>query len=291
VSRDWDESEHPRDRRGRFRDKTGGWVEALSDAIGGHPHPVAEGDDLVGTDVDWDGLAGIVRSQSGENFEEYAPDLALDQIYEMQGYHGRPQVMSREQIDDLVARGWTEVWRGVAGRGTSFDQAVERAADFRSGPRHRAGRGIFGNGSYGGDLRVARDYAKFDPVRMRRRRRIGEPLDFDEEDRLFEDPHSGAWGGLLRIALPPDARVIDLDDAKGFYFDEVAQDLSEAQAAIIRIRVEGGPGPTARGLRAQVLADLGRASALRGYDAIRVPGSDGVYYVILNRSILAVQEG
>lgn len=264
----WDEEEHPRDKRGRFREKTGGWVEAVSDALGGAPG--VRGRDLSDSaGVDWDGLAATVVSQSGDNFDETAPDEALGEIYRAQGYHGRPRIVTRAELDGLVAQGWTEVWRGHAGVSTTFEQARERAEQYRSSDRHYPGRGIYGNGSYFGPLETARRYAKFEPGDT-----WGD-LSMEEMDEIFDDPHHPAWAGLTRAALPPDARIIDRWDAMQFYHD--------------RVIGEAGLSPASH---TRVLADLGRASALRGYDAIRVETGNGdeVYYVILNRSILAVQE-
>lgn len=273
----WRESQHPRDRRGRFRDKAGGWVEVVSDAIGtaATGHAPARGRDLHDSpEVDWDGLAAIVASQSGDSFDESAPDDALGLIYEMQGYHGSPRVVSRDEMDRLVASGWTETWRGLVGQvnKTDLQEADRRVAAFLHGPRHRAGRGVYGNGSYAGNLQEASGYAAFDFASTR----ALHGNDFSAVDALYDDPHSGYWHGLVRVALPPDARVVDVGDAMEFYRDIVIGTAGLTSAA-----------------RTHVLADLGRAAALRGYDAIRIPqgwgrGSD--YYVVLNRSILAVQE-
>jgi hypothetical protein len=274
----WDERDHPRDEAGRFRDKTGAWVTAISDAIETRQtgHTPARGRDLTDSgDVDWGGLAEVVRSQSGDNFNEQAPDQALGQIYQAQGYHGRPRVVSREEMDRLVGQGWVEIWRGHAGVATSVEQASERTEMYRSGDQHYPGQGIYGNGSYFGPLRRAREYAKFDVVAFRRDF-PGDSGSFEAADAAFDDPHGPYWHGLTRAVLPPDARVIDKQDAVAFYREHIGRASREERSD-----------------RQWVLADLGRASALRGYDAIRVETGNGdeVYYVVLNRSILVVQEG
>jgi hypothetical protein len=285
----WDERDHPRDEDGRFRDKTGAWVTAVSDAIGTRQtgHTPARGVDLTeAPHVPWDELGAQVRDQSGDKFVERDPDHALDAIYEMQGYHGRPRVASRTEMDELVGSGWVEIWRGHAGSNTTIQEAQQRAEDYRSGDRHRAGRGIFGNGSYFGALSEARNYAKFDHVRYREVYPGTNPEQADAEDLAFDDPDSPYWAGLTRAVLPPDARVIDVADAKQFYLETIGPELDLSAS-------DPRAGMSSRGW---TLADLGRASALRGYDAIRVPASYGAgrggdFYVVLNRSILVVQEG
>jgi hypothetical protein len=282
--RRWNEQDHPRDRRGRFRGKTGGdWAGAIADGIGEAltGHRPARGQDLTRSDqVDWAGLAAQVRAESGDNFIENGPDSVLGRIYEMQGYHGKPRVVSREEMDRLIGDGgYVEMWRGMAGFGATPELSNQRAEEFRSDPSHRPGRGIYGNGSYfAADFDVVRGYARFDDQRADRE--FG-AKNFEAQDQLYFDPHSGYWTGLVRAALPPDARVLNIREAQDWYRQNIAGD---------------GRDRDQWSDRTWVLADEGRAAAMRGYDAIRVPDDYGAgrgsdYYVLLNRSALVVQEG
>lgn len=250
----WDESQHPRHDDGRFKRKgaPGGWVEAISDSMTRGYTP-ARGRDIRGqVDPEWP----VPRGEQGE------PDLALGEIAEMQGFTGRPEVVDRAEMDRRVAAGWPEMWRGVseytvresdnAGSRTRTVSAAENVEQFRSGDYY-PGVGIFGSGTYASvDPQTALGYVSGS---------LG--------DDYANTP------GIARIALRPDARVVDFDELLAQHPDLEAPRRPQDRA---------------------VLQDLGRLAAALGYDAISVRprnkayGDRTMYYVILNRTAVAVQE-
>lgn len=251
----WDESEHPRDGRGRFRDKDaiGGWVEAVSDSMV-RGHVPVRGRDLH------EQFAG--ERPPGIGFGQ--PDPLLGRILAAQGFDGPPEVVTREEMDRRIAAGWPEMWRGVGdvdihrsdetGSRTIRVSAAENAEQFRTGPLY-PGSGVFGNGTY----------ASVNPETA---------LGYSAGTPLGADYHTTP--GLLRIALRPDARVID--------FDELLE-MHPHLAVGYRDEDKGA------------LDDVGRFAAALGYDAIAAQPRnanyrDGriMYYVILNRTAVIVQE-
>lgn len=255
---DWREEQHPRDKRGRFRAKTG-WAQTVSDAIGsgrGEHQPVRAtsiADDL--TPEDWRRLAGLLSSDKWEG-----PDQSLGEIYRMQGFHARPEVVSADELDRRVAAGWARVWRGFGEEG---EGSVEYLRQFREGDQHYPGIGVFGNGTY------------FTSSVAEGVRYASSALDVRDPDR----PES--YPALARAAIRPDARVVEWDP-----------DLKQMSAPYRT----GSYASDQDGPRMDVMHDLGRAAALLGFDVIhtyRVNASTGERrhnYVVLNRSVLAVQE-
>lgn len=271
----WRETDHPRwpagtGQGGRFRGRSG-WAGALARAMsrpGGGGHYVRgrdarnefDPDVLAGKAAD-PGQAGGLGWVAGKRTWG---DPALDEIARVQGFDGPPEVIDRAEMDRRVSAGWIETWRGVGaftdsdtGRTYTDAEAAER---FRSG-EYRSGMGIFGNGYYTTpDGETARNYVGF--------------------QGSYEDPP-----GLLRLAIHPDARVID--------FDELAKQFEHYWQRWQQRRGPLGGGDS----EALVWGDAGRFAAALGYDVIaaqpRNPKMrDGrIYsYVVLNRTAVAVQE-
>lgn len=209
-------------------------------------------------------------------------DEHLVRVGELQGFDGLPQVGSRADLDAAVEAGWLEVWRGVMGSKTK--SAADINAELRTGA-YRPGKGMYGNGYYTSTRRnTGETYRGRDP-------KTDFPanpnaVDFEEAD--FEGeilPDS-----LLRIAIDPNARIIDLEDLQ--------QQMEAASLDAFH--------PAIR----TVLSDPGRFAAAAGYDAIRIRElSDGALYpgwestddpdgvsapqadqlVILNRTVMLIQ--
>lgn len=259
----WREEQHPRDRRGRFSDRPDGWAQAVSDALTG-----MRGQDLRGKlnyDKLYEKLRKVTMTREGSDSRG---DVALGDIYEQQGFHGRPKVVARQEMDRLIQSGHLEMFRGVAESRDGTISSAEYAQQFRLGDEHYPGFGMHGNGSYATTWQMeAQGYS--DP--------------FGEGFRQSTDLKR--WPGVIRIALPPDARIAEVQRLKG----QQAADLNQ-------IRARGDDA------KYNVLADVGRYAAALGYDAIWLgplttrgtklpdapPSRD--HYIILNRSILTVQE-
>ena len=255
----WEESEHPRDRRGRFAGH-GGWAGTVLDALhpGGHRYRPAK--DVL-DEADWDQL-GRDADEGIRNRRFPDGDDHLGVVYDLQGYHGQPQVVSRQEMDQLVAQGAPEIWRGLEEHpgGTP----AEFAESFRSGGYHYPGRGTFGNGTYGATNRD--DALKYSSPREDRGPSPRRASKFDHRQ----------WPGLLRMTLHPDANVVDYEQLVESMGDRLGDDDFESRA------------------RRRFINDPGRFAALTGADAIKIKGSWDTrgqgYYVILNRTAVIVQE-
>jgi len=266
----WDRSEHPRWPKGskppppgaiggRFMPKTGDWAGMVSDRVGRGrgEHERARGRDLreeldyqaIQVEVGRDALFRMGYGYKG------VQDDALVLLYDRQGFHGKPEVLTETEMDARIASGWREAWRGFG----APPGGIEYAEAFRTGDRHYAGIGVTGNGTY----------AAFGP-------------DGAYQALTYTKQPAGGAGpveprALVRIAVPPDARILDHYDI----------------SSIVEVRGDYGIHDPARAARGRVLADDGRLAAAMGYDAIEMADhtDERGVLVIFNRSILAVQEG
>lgn len=181
------------------------------------------------------------------NRKSEAGDVTLSELLKEQGFDGKPRLVSSEEMDALIENGWSESFRGLTDK--------KFTNQFREGDLY-AGFGVYGNGTYsayGGEkaLDIARGYA-------------------------------GVDGGVMRIALSPDAKVIDYRDLYALYDDDWYDKMSE--------QISEATGDVKKQLQAelQLKSSMDKSAILLGYDAIRVPHEQ--YYVILNRTALAVQK-
>jgi 8-oxo-dGTP pyrophosphatase MutT (NUDIX family) len=113
-------------------------------------------------------------------------DGRLAAIGAMQGFDDTPTVVSKKEMDRLLATGdYIEVWRGV--RGTwGGKTAAEINEEFRSGPAWY-GRGIFGNGYYFASDKKVVTNGRYD---------------------------DGTKNSVLRALIPISARIVKHDDAR-----------------------------------------------------------------------------
>jgi hypothetical protein len=269
---DWDESEHPRDARGRFRDKTGDWARLVSEQAGRGPWRRSEGRDLTG---DWameymDELADAEDAWEGAGRPYGDPVIGI--VASAQAFDRLPVVGTQQELDDAVAAGGVELWRGYQPAGydrhddESNEQAIARyVREWREG-EYKAGNGIYGQGVYMSvDREAAKGFAMYGA-------RYG--YDRDPDDDLLTSPHGrGDRRSLQRQVLSPDARVISWNDPR------------LAAAGAFRWDTPG-------------MWDRGRLAAALGYDAMIVPegqddgsGLDRTQYVVFNRTALLVEDG
>lgn len=256
-SRAWRERDHPRDQRGRFADKAGGWAAAASDQIAGRRYPRVEGRDLF-TD-------GWVRQQQTELDGALADwavagfpfgDPILARVASKQGFDGKPAVGSNEQLDAAIAEGGVELWRGYNAWADSNDR-IAGPADIRRVQRewregeYKAGNGIYGQGVY-------------TSVNSWTASTFSYGHDWNGDSGVLK------WS-TQRMVLSPEARVVDWDDPALDAWPEFK-------------------------FGAALGWDRGRAAAALGYDAMRIPageddgsGEDDVQYVLFNRTALLVE--
>lgn len=144
------------------RDKDGKWGE------GGTVRTAEEAASALDSKLDYKALAGHQREWS----EREDPNMKA--IWAAAGE--KPgQLASKSEMDDLVAGGYTELWRGLNG---GADSSVY-AEQYKTGKVAYAGEGIYGSGTY---TTTGKDYVT---------RNYGSP-----------------GNAILRIALRPDAKVI-----------------------------------------------------------------------------------
>jgi len=286
----WREADHPRAPDGEFTSKAG-WAGQIVSAIAGRrgEHQRVAGRDIR-TKLDY---ADLSQDMPGVVTSSGRPDNALGKIVAMQGFDGRPEVVSQAEMDHRVANGWTELWRGVSGHyvdppdlyngDVKHVTARENAESFRTGDYY-PGVGIFGNGTY-------------------------------TTTRHEEAFGYGADEGMIRMALRPDARVVDWDELQKIahkYFGGVYPEAIRERGTN-RVLAATGAGMSLEeakrlrepyrqlsdrlGERSAVLRDAGRLAAAMGFDAIAVQPRnenfrDGriMYHVVLNRTAVAVQE-
>lgn len=115
-----------------------------------HAHKPSTGKHLVRDKAAIDKLRQDVK-QARKAYDGKTADGRLAAIGNMQGYDDTPTVVSKKEIDRLLATGdYIEAWRGVRGSGGwsgGGKSAAEINEEFRSGPAYY-GKGIFGNGYY-----------------------------------------------------------------------------------------------------------------------------------------------
>lgn len=219
---------------------------------------------------------------SGSHFSKGVPDTWLGAIQKAQGFDGKPKVVTRQEMDEAVRDGATQVFRAVS-QTDGGKTPAELAEQYRRGDLY-PGTGVYGNGTYATPQReVAVKYG-------------------DEKT-------------MLRIALRRDARVISIEDlnklrSRTGITATASKMADDRQAELNRVDPKDTAAVKAimdkyeklaerQGSRSRVAQDLGRVAALLGYDAIYVPNDyrgtaakfdDQTEYVILNRTATIVEE-
>ena len=229
-------------------------------------HPVAKGKDLIGQPPNQHpnrlatkvvrsrpvsarqaGYQAAITSGGAAYFSADAADADLRAIADLQGFSGKPEVVTKAEMSQLVKAGSHYIlFRGVQGStragqqhaGTHNRTAKQIQDQLRSGGAYY-GVGVYGNGYYfAPDRPTAVGYSDHTP------------------------------GSVVRAALPKNAKI-------GQY------NTLNVEAGKLVKHHAANPDSQA------VWADVGRYAMARGYDAIKVPAG---YYVILNRSILKIQD-
>lgn len=187
----------------------------------------------------------------------------LAAIAHLQGFDETPTVVSRSEIDRLLATGdYVEVWRGTQGKGGSgrgrtalggavsaTKTAAQMQEEMRSGPAY-FGTGMFGHGYYfATDKSVAKGYT------------------------------DGTPGSLARALIPKSAKTQTHDSV---------EQAAHGQYGALASRTD------------RLLYDEGRYAAAKGIDAVEIPHNWRTSHVaphqtkpaflVLNRSILIVEE-
>lgn len=129
-------------------------------------HKPSRGRNLVADAAAQDKLRADVAAVR-KNFNGKAADPRLAAIGAMQGYDDTPTVVTRAEMDRLLATGdYIEAWRGVSSGGGKT--AAQIHEEMRSGPAYY-GTGVFGHGYYlATDKHVAEGYSDYTKNAMMR---------------------------------------------------------------------------------------------------------------------------
>lgn len=193
----------------------------------------------------------------------YKGNPLLRDLAHEQGFDDLPTVVPREQLDELVGKGWVEVYRGVDG-----PQAAEFVSDFKVGEFY-AGRGIHGGGTY--TITSRQTALKF----------------------------ASGNEGMLRMAISPGARTITQADLTDLIHTNLGE-LEDRISDVLKRRAAAFDAGTltdelAASLELEtqlihaerrIMSDPGQAATVLGFDAIDT-GYQGIW-VVLNRSAVAV---
>lgn len=224
---------------------------------------VVEGRDLLANRNPGDLAREVVaasadyRTPWGEGDGRMVADPGLSAIAAEQGFDGPPRVVSREEMDQLVAGGSTEIFRGMdsLGAGTDSERAVspeQMAEQLRSGDAY-FGRGFAGNGYYFGTGEMGRTDAEL---------------------------HAQDGGSFVRATLDRSARIASADEVSDRWRSFVAEhDISTRGSSA---------WDAERPPMDAVFGDKGRFAAATGIDAFWV--TEGHELVVLNRTKLIVEE-
>ncbi len=195
-------------------------------------------------------------------------------LSDIMGHSGRahpPKVETKAGIDSLKAQGWKIFYRGVMDTEDGSRTGKQIADQFRTGD-HYSGSGIYGNGIYAMGL---------------------VPRDNDDESNAESQAKGYAtrtnyvtgvtsYGATSRFALPPTAKIITDKALKGqqnSYMKKLNQEYYANKLSYSEYQK-----------MAEIVKDRGRFAALRNYDAIDASAASERFFVILNRSILAVED-
>jgi len=218
-----------------------------------------------------------VEKISVDEFDEKIADMATAQfqyfgpgrkegyvIQKATGYDALPAVGSAAEIDELVAQGWKQIYRGVEAK-SDTPSADSMFEFFKTGDLF-PGRGVFGSGTYAAELKErAVAYAGGN-----------------------ESVDAGS-GAVWRMALSPDAKILKNTDVEDYYRNGSGpykptslneKYTSDTESVEFEFYFNN------------LVYDEGYAAMRMGYDAIEVYNdfNEETYWVILNRGKVAVQE-
>lgn len=280
---DWREADHPRDpHTGEFTDKPGGWLATLARQLPGSSRYKR----VAGHDITQD-VAENAREFVKEGFNRHwdEGDIAIQSMAKRQGWDAKPAVGSSDELDEAIAEGGTEVFRGVkTARVDLHPQDMLRML--------QEGELYFGNGIYSNGIYMSSSVETADV--------FGQPI----------EGWPGSRGGIMRMVISPDARIWDWkkrDNHAEITYD-AADDLRQRRADLEdQDEPDYNSGHVADGLLGGEITqdvtdtlegNLGAVLAMQGYDVIRIlrtetrddGGVGADQYIVLNPTILLVQQ-
>lgn len=203
-----------------------------------------------------DYLSGTKQYTLHSNTAGRGEDHALNDILKEAGRAEKPKVMDKAGIDNLKSQGWKVFYRGVTDN--------KHTDQFRNGDLYN-GSGIYGNGTYTHEVNAA---TSEDTAKGRAKGYAG-----------YSNPNAA----VMRMAMPPGAKIISdttLKKKVQDYQTELRRDWNSGKITQAEFKS-----------LYEMTEDRGRFAALHNYDAIDASKPSGQsYFVMLNRSILAVED-
>jgi hypothetical protein len=183
------------------------------------------------------------------NFDPELGNKRLSIVMEMAGYNAKPKLASQEEFDSIEGE---PIYRGITAEG-AVDQYI-------NSPKHFAGTGKFGNGTYSTN---------------------------DRKTALFYG--GGSENNLLEMKLSPDANVQKFDSRKD-YLDWIEDTMAKIKEDYAN---SGASNEEYYDFIRQVdnVADWTNVAVMLGIDAIEFPPSTVLgerYTIILNRGKVIV---
>ena len=236
-----------------------------SGADGGYAAATFVSDDPDEIIQNWNDRIGDIAAEAQSMLDmETNPnalgDVSLGAIYERQGFNELPQVIPREEFDQMRRESSEAqfIYRGIAD--TAQRSAAEMTEQYRSG-EHYPGYGIYGNGTYTTtDRSTAMVYTR-------------SPTAAENGIDLQRN--------ILDMMVNPNAKIGTLQEVESLQnrlWDRVSE-LAKIDASINKQAWT------------RVVQDPGRAAALMGYDGYTAVRKAETYYVVLNRSAVTVAAG
>lgn len=192
----------------------------------------------------------------------YQADHHMDAISRVVGFNKKPKIVSKAELDKLVARKKTTeeglLYRGIAS--TPFKTGVQMIEEFQYGHQF-SGLGWHGSGTYSAYEHNAEATSAWYASRT---------ITISAESPLFADKEGGA---VARLVMDKKAKVVPSMFTTGYWYklDKWA-------------KKNGLLSPTAE----QILRNPGRMLSLFGVDVIHA--TDSHEFNILNRGLVIVQE-
>ena len=221
--------------------------------------------------------------------EKNEDDKGLAEIYKARGYNAKPKVVSSEEFDKIQQQSGQEVmYRGVTQK--------EFFEHFKNDEEHRAGVGVFGNGTYvtvkskglEDPVNEATGYATLHDrqgvvsrMMMRKDAKSIKSLDLVEEqnkdfvqrDRAITEYQKNAQREGMARAMEDLANAHEI----------MRQENEKTQAVAGKMKEENDAYQTA-------FSDIGRYGAAKGYDIITHANPNNGYSIILNRGAVIVDD-
>lgn len=177
-------------------------------------------------------------------------DKMLVALREKLGFNGKPKLVSKEELDNLVDQGWTKTFRGLedSSEGLKTLTAQDAIEAFKTG-EHYGGIGYMGNGTYSSTI----------------------------YETAFNEYAGKKADNVMTMAIDPKAKIINSKELMLMYKEDV-ENLVGGVPVIGEVVIDVGRYAVTKGYDVISLF-LGDS---------RITGAPETYQIILNRTVVAV---